>query len=270
MSAPEPYEIFAIRWAESPFRLRVHNCLFCHPGDDISAPQPMDFYVWVVRNKTRTIVVDTGSKEWKCVQRGHEFIRSPVAGIEAIGVDPAKVDDVIVTHLHWDHAGNIEMFPNAQVHIQRKEVEFTTGPAMTESSVSSFYLVDDVKTTIDRLFEGAVTFHEKVTEIAPGVTLHEVGGHAAGMQIVRVYTARGWVVLAADASHYYFNMEEKNPFPALYNFPDTIKGYETCYALADSPDHVVPGHDPIVLKKYPKASSSLEGDVVRLDLDPIA
>jgi hypothetical protein len=65
-------------------------------------------------------------------------------------------------------------------------------------------------------------------------------------------------------------MEERNPFPALYNYPDTIKGYETCYALADSPDHVVPGHDPIVLKKYPKASTSLEGDVVRLDLDPIA
>jgi TRAP-type mannitol/chloroaromatic compound transport system permease small subunit len=115
-----------------------------------------------------------------------------------------------------------------------------------------------------------VIFHEKSKEIAPGISLHEIGGHSAGMRVVRIYTKRGWVVLAADASHFYVNIRERNPFPALYNYPDTVKGWDTCLALADSPDHVVPGHDPLVLKRFRPVSSSLEGDAVRLDLDPVS
>jgi hypothetical protein len=90
------------------------------------------------------------------------------------------------------------------------------------------------------------------------------------MQVVRVYTRRGWVVLASDASHFYVNFQQNNPFPVLYNFQDTVRGYQTCLSLADSPEHVIPGHDPLVLQRYPAVSSSLEGDVVRLDVDPIA
>ncbi len=270
MSAPDTYEIYAIRYAESPHRLRVQNCLFCHAGDDFNALQPMDFYVWVVRNKTRTILVDTGSKDWKCKQRGHQFIRNPADGIKAIGIDPAKVDDVVITHLHWDHAGNMDMFPNARIHIQNRELQSVVSQSMGDAMINSFFLIDDVKTVVTKLFEGSVTLHQNVTELASGVTLHEIGGHSAGLQVVRVHTKRGWVVLASDASHYYANIDERNPFPALHNLPDTFKGWDTCMALADSPDHFVPGHDPLVLKRYPAVSSSLEGDAVRLDLDPTA
>lgn len=270
MSGPDPYEVFAIRYAASPYRLRLHNCLFCHKGDVHDAPMPMDFYVWVIRNAHRTVVVDTGSKEWKCVQRGHEFIRCPVAGLEAIGVDPQRVDDVIITHLHWDHAGNIDRFPNATIHLQNAEMQSVVSQSMADPTINNFFLVDDVCTVVQRLFAGAVRFHHASKEIAPGLSLHEVGGHSVGMQIVRVYTARGWVVLASDASHYYLNITERNPFPALYNFNDMVKAWDTCRALADSPDHIVPGHDPLVLRRYPAVSSSLEGDVVRLDRSPIA
>ena len=145
-----------------------------------------------------------------------------------------------------------------------------TGPDMAIKALNNFFLVDDVCTVIKRLYAGAVTYHHAGAEnITDGVALHSVGGHTPGMQIVRVRTQRGWVVLASDASHFYLNYQQKNPFPVFFNLHDTIKAWETCELLADGPDHVIPGHDPLVLQKYPVASSSLGSEIVRLDLPPL-
>ncbi|MFV0491147.1 MAG: N-acyl homoserine lactonase family protein [Pseudorhodobacter sp.] len=269
MANADTYEVVAIRYATSPNRQRFHNCLHC-AAEDVHDAMPMDFYVWVIRNTQRCIVVDCGSREWKCQQRGHEFIRCPIDGLAALDVSPDRVDDLVLTHLHWDHAGNIDRFDRADIHLTDAEMRNVTSQAMGDPAINSFFLVDDVCTVVQRLFEGRVSFHDASKEIAPGVTLHKVGGHSAGMQIVRVNTKRGWVVLASDATHFYTNYRERNPFPVIYNFQDTILGWDRCLELADSPDHVVPGHDPQVLKRYPPVSTSLEGDAVRLDLDPIA
>jgi glyoxylase-like metal-dependent hydrolase (beta-lactamase superfamily II) len=110
-----------------------------------------------------------------------------------------------------------------------------------------------------------VRFHHGDEEIAPGVSLHLIGGHTMGMQAVRVKTRRGWVVLASDASHFYANMEETRPFPIVYSVADMVDGYRKLRALADSPAHLIPGHDPMVMERYPAPSKALEGIVVRLD-----
>ncbi|MGZ5230494.1 MAG: N-acyl homoserine lactonase family protein, partial [Burkholderiales bacterium] len=104
--------------------------------------------------------------------------------------------------------------------------------------------------------------------IAPGITLHRIGGHTAGLQSVRVHTQRGWVVLASDASHYYEHFEKGRCFPTVYNVGETLEGYGILQRLAESPEHVVPGHDPLVMQRYPSASNSLEGVAVRLDVVP--
>ena len=104
--------------------------------------------------------------------------------------------------------------------------------------------------------------------VAPGLSVHRVGGHTDGLQVVRVHTERGWVVLASDASHLYANMEQNRPFPAVYNVGDMIEGYRRVHELADSAQHVVPGHDPAVLTRYPAASSETDGWIVRLDAAP--
>ncbi|WP_116083582.1 N-acyl homoserine lactonase family protein [Tropicimonas sp. IMCC34011] len=269
MTNPDTYEIHAVRYATSPDRKRFHNCLHCATAD-VHDAMPMDFYVWVIRNAERTIVVDTGSREWKCKQRGHVFIRSPVEGLAALDVSPEQADDVIVTHLHWDHAGNIDAFDRAQVHLTHAEMRNVTSQDMADPTINAFFLADDVCTVVRRLFEGRVSFSSGDRDIAPGVSVHEVGGHSAGMQVVRVYTRRGWVVLASDATHFYANYRDRNPFPVLFNFQDMVTGWDRCLELADSPDHVVPGHDPAVLRRYPPVSGTLDGDAVRLDLDPIS
>lgn len=269
MSHPDPYEVYAIRYATSPYRRRFNNCLFCESADLHQAPMPMDFFIWVIRNASRLIVIDTGSRDRTCRERGHEFIRSPLDGLAALGIRPDRVDDVIVTHMHWDHAGNIDRFENAHTHLQVAEMRNVTSPDMGVPAMNRFFHVDDVVTVVRRLFEGRMTFHEGVREIAPGVSVHEVNGHSAGMQVVRVYTRRGWIVLASDAAHFYVTFRENNAFPVMYNYQDMVRGWETCRQLADGPDHIIPGHDPLVLKTYPPVSSTLEGDVVRLDLDPL-
>jgi glyoxylase-like metal-dependent hydrolase (beta-lactamase superfamily II) len=230
---------------------------------------PMDFFVWVIRNEEHVILVDTGSRDWKCNDRGHQFIRCPIESLSALNIKPEDVDDVVITHMHWDHAGNIDKLPNARIHIQLEEMKSATGPDMAIKALNNFFLVDDVCTVIKRLYAGAVTYHHAGAEnITDGVALHSVGGHTPGMQIVRVRTQRGWVVLASDASHFYLNYQQKNPFPVFFNLHDTIKAWETCELLAAGPDHVIPGHDPLVLQKYPVAHSPLGGEIVRLDLPP--
>jgi glyoxylase-like metal-dependent hydrolase (beta-lactamase superfamily II) len=121
---------------------------------------------------------------------------------------------------------------------------------------------------VRKLYAGRVTFHDGVAELAPGLTLHRVGGHTDGLQVVRVWTHRGWVVIASDATHLYANFQRQSPFPAVYNVGDMIEGYNTIRRLADSEDHIVPGHDPLVMRRYPALSSELADIVVRLDTPP--
>lgn len=264
------FEIYAIRYATSQNRKRYNNCNFCENQDIHESKMPMDFFIWVIRNSERTVLVDTGSRDWKCNDRGHQFIRCPIESLAALDVRPENVDDVVITHMHWDHAGNIDKLPNARIHIQLSEMRNATGPDMSRKALNNFFLVDDVCTVIRRLYEGSVVYHdENESRVTDGISVHRVGGHTPGMQVVRVRTKRGWVVLASDASHFYLNYQDKNPFPVFYNFHDTIKAWEVCRALADSDDHVIPGHDPLVLTKYPIASSSCGDQIVRLDLSPI-
>jgi glyoxylase-like metal-dependent hydrolase (beta-lactamase superfamily II) len=129
---------------------------------------------------------------------------------------------------------------------------------------------DDVVAMVRKVFAGRVDFHDGVDEIAPGVSVHRIGGHSKGLQSVRVKTKRGYVMLAADATHLYNHFEQRRVFPITYNVAEVLEGYETLLRLASSPKHVIPGHDPKVLDKYPVARAGLEDWVVRLDADPVA
>jgi glyoxylase-like metal-dependent hydrolase (beta-lactamase superfamily II) len=136
---------------------------------------------------------------------------------------------------------------------------------MGQPELRGAYEVEDVVGMVRRAYAGRVRFHDGDAEIAPGVSLHLIGGHTMGMQAVRVATRRGWVVLASDASHFYANMEQERPFPIVYNVAAMVEGYARLRSLAASPAHIIPGHDPLVLERYPAPSKGLEGIVVRLD-----
>jgi len=258
------YEVFAIRYAERDGWRR--NAF--QGGDAHDGPLPMDYFVWVIRNSERTFVVDLGFTREVAERRKRNYIRSPKEGLAMIGVDARSVCDVVVTHMHYDHVGTYADFQNAVFHVQEDEMSFATGKYMRYDRFRHGYELDDVVGVVRLVYDDRVAFHAGSSTLAPGVSIHRIGGHTKGCQCVRVHTERGWMVLASDCSHYYENFEQNRFYSSLFNVGEQADGFETMRALARTPRHIVPGHDPLVMKRYPAAAGELAGIVARLDREP--
>lgn len=262
------YEVYAIKYGTHA-RKRSENFIM---GDPHEGPMPLDFYIWAIvgndkDGKQQTIVVDTGFDRAMAAKRQRQIFHTPAEGLQKIGVNPESIKDVIITHMHYDHAGSLDEFPNARYHLQDKEMAFCTGRHMCNATTRFPFESSHVSTMVHRIFEGRVEFHDGDAELAPGITLHHIGGHSLGLQVVRVRTKRGFVLLASDATHYYENMETMRAYPVVVDVAQMVEGFKTIQRLATSVNHVIPGHDPLVLAKYPNVPG-LEGIAARLDVDP--
>ena len=264
MSTPEPFDVYAIRYAHH-MRKASENFL---GGDPHDGPMPIDYFIWAIVGKSGSFILDTGFGQTSADKRGRKLLNPPAESLHAIGINAGEVQDVIISHMHYDHAGNHDLFPNARYHIQEREMAYCTGRCMCHPAIAHAFEVEDVVAMTWRIFAGNVRFHDGVEEIVPGLTVHHVGGHTMGLQVVRVWTRRGWVVLASDAVHFYANMNEGRPFPVIYNVGDMLNAYGTLQKLASSPNHIIPGHDPLVLQRYPAVRSELQGVIARLDVEP--
>lgn len=260
----DTWEVYAIKYARVS-RRSPGNFV---GGDEHDVDMPLNYYVWLIKGNNRNIVVDTGFGEEMAKKRGRQILRPVAEGLGALGVATDKVEDVVITHMHYDHAGNLPLFPHARFHLQDSEMEFATGRCMCHAMMQHGYEADDVVHMVRCVFDQRVEFHNGPREIAPGVELHHIGGHTKGLQSVRVRTRRGWVVLASDASHFYAHMEQDRAFPILHNLADMLEGFRTLRRLATSPNHIVPGHDPLVMDRYPAARDEMKDWIVRLDVDP--
>jgi glyoxylase-like metal-dependent hydrolase (beta-lactamase superfamily II) len=259
----ETYEILALRYARVTDRTRLSSFMF---PDDHASPHTIDFFVWVIRNANRTILLDTGFDRVEAKLRGRSVEFEPVEALQRIGISAEQIETVILSHLHFDHAGTLDHFPNARFHVQASEMAYATGPCMCEPTISDTYRVDHVCSLVKKVFSGRVQFHDGDGEVAPGITLHRAAGHTMGMQCVRVLTESGYVVLASDASHYYENFEMRKPFSITVDVPETLRSYTLLERLATSRKHVVPGHDPLVLERYPAWKPQTQDLVHRLDV----
>lgn len=197
------YEVYALRYARMP-RRRADNFL---GGDPHDGPMPMDFFVWLVRGAGRCVLVDTGFNAATAARRRRDLLGCPIAGLARLGVAPEQVQDVVLTHLHYDHAGNLAKLADARLHVQDAELDYATGRCMCHAPLRHAYEVEDVVTLVRRVYQDRVVFHDGDAVLHPGIELLKIGGHTKGLQAVRVHTRRGWVVLASDASHYYENMQ---------------------------------------------------------------
>ena len=168
--------------------------------------------------------MDTGFSAESAAARNRRFITPPADALRAMGVARESIAHLVLTHLHYDHAGNTGAFTGARIHLQDDEMQYATGRYMCHPSLNQFFAVEDVKAMVQHTFDGRTQFHDGDGSVLPGVTLHRIGGHTHGLQVVRVFTQRGWVVLASDAAHYYRNMDDLNPFPAIFNVGEMPEG----------------------------------------------
>ncbi len=259
------WQVLALRygWHDRPAQAN-----FLMPVPDAHEAMPIDYFIWLLRGpEGREILVDTGFDAEVAARRGRLLIRSVAECLRAVGTSPEAIRDVVISHLHYDHAGNLGLFPNATFHIQDREVAFATGRHICAACIRTTFEVEDVVKLVRAVYAERVCFHDGEGEVAPGVTVHRVGGHTDGMQMVRVQTARGPLVLAVDAAHFYANVERQNPFPILFDLGAMTQGWRRARALAGGDESlVIPGHDPLVRQRYPVMDTA--GDVVRLDLAP--
>lgn len=255
------YEVYALKYAEREARRGEHFL----GGDPHDAPMPMDYFVWAVVSEHKVWVVDTGFGELDATARNRTLVRSVSDALALVGVDAATVADVIVTHLHYDHIGGYDQFPSARFHLQDREMAFATGRHMTHPALNHAFTAAHIADMVHLVYDGRVVFHDGDAELAPGLSVHHVGGHTDGLQVVRVHTTAGWMVLASDASHYYENINTERPFPIVFDVGAMIGAYATVRDLADDDHLVVPGHDPLVLERFEPAGPGLETSAVRLD-----
>lgn len=266
MSAVEPFELFALRYARHTGRRHGDN--FLGSGDFHESNSDLEYFVWIARRPDRLFLIDTGFAHDAAKARGRELLRLPAEGIRLLGVDPDEVEDIVITHLHYDHAGTLNAFPRARFHVQDAEAAYATGRCMCHKMLRIPFSEGDVQAMVKKVFAYRCEFHDGADELAPGITVHKIGGHSKGLQCVRVKTKRGYVVVASDCCHLYSHMDEGRVFPITYSIGDTLEGYRTLLKLASSRHHFVPGHDPEVMKLYPAAAPGLEGWIARLDVAP--
>jgi glyoxylase-like metal-dependent hydrolase (beta-lactamase superfamily II) len=257
------WEAYAFRYATQPRQARENFVQLPDPHD---GPMPLDYFIWVLRRESRVIVVDTGFSAETAARRGRVLLRPVAEALAALAVDPSAVEDVIVTHLHYDHAGNLDLFPNARFHLQEREMGFATGAPMCCRFLRQPFEVEDVVRMVRALYAERVVFHQGPGEVAAGVRVHHVGGHTDGLQMVEVETADGPLVLASDALHFYANMERGIPYPIVYDVGAMAQGWEKARRLARGEmRRIVAGHDPLVLRRFPSLPG-LSGEAVALHL----
>lgn len=258
----EPYEVYAIKYAEAD-ALPLGKVEI--DADPHQSTLNMAYYIWLIRRGKQAFVVDTGFNPASGAKRGRRILHPPGESLRLLGVDPSIVEILIVTHLHYDHIGNSDLFPLATLHIQDKEMAFATGRYMRHSFFRDMYEVDDVIGFLRHVYAGRVVFHDGDAEVASGITVHLASGHTPGVQFVRVWTRSGWLILASDACHYTFLREKEQVYPIVFDPGGLIETYARLRAFASADRLVIPGHDPAVMRNFPPAHPDLSEIAVRLD-----
>ncbi len=239
------YQVYALKCGERD----TTACEFFY-REPSHAPITLHFFVWLVLGGPHPVLVDTGFGEDDAAQRGIREYTSPGAMVARMGVRPEEVPVVLISHLHWDHWAGYRHFPGAEFWIQKDEVAFWTGPVARYD----VYKAPANPTALGRLvtlnYENRIRLIEGEREVWPGLRVHWVGGHTAGLQIVSVETARGRVVLTSDASHFYRNVERYQPVQIITSLPQMLAAFDTMRALAGGPGLIVAGHDPEVAERF--------------------
>lgn len=230
-------------------------------------PIGMDYFFWVIHTATGPILVDTGFSTEGGERRARTFLTHPKEAFEALGLTTESRPEVLVTHAHYDHIGNLDAFPESRVTIAKAELEFWTSGM--ERRKQFHHSVEDAELAeLQRVRdEGRIRTFEDEIEIAEGVHMLRVGGHTPGQSIVLVDTAEGTVALASDAVHYYEEYEEDYPFAFVADLPAMYAAFDRLHDLeaTGKVQHVVSGHDPSTLDRFRRVTDGpLSGDIAEI------
>jgi glyoxylase-like metal-dependent hydrolase (beta-lactamase superfamily II) len=210
------------------------------------------YYFWIIRDGSRVTLVDTGFAPAVGDRRRRAHHTTPEQALPALGIDPADVSAIVISHAHWDHIGNIGQFPHAQLVLTEAEYAFWTSPMAARAHFAAHSETSELAELARARAEDRVTLFSGELTLAPGVELVEVGGHTPGQLIVLAATSEASAaVLASDALHFYAEAERDRPFAIVADLPAMYRAYDLLKELARQPGtHLVAGHDPLVSERF--------------------
>jgi shikimate dehydrogenase len=261
------YELLSLRYA---YREGVRGQHFLGHDTASDDSHPTAYYVWLARSDAHTVLIDAGMTAGTASGlAGLEYIDSPLTLLRDLGVEPGDIDVVVLTHLHYDHTGLVDQLPTARFVVQQSEWDYWHGPWADRITRETWLRSDhDLEVLADARREGRVSLVDGETEVLPGLTVHLVGGHTAGMQVVSVRTTEGTAVVASDASHFYENLELDRPAPLLHDMTQVYGAYDAITALAEPSTLFLPGHDPDVMTRHPRRHPGNENVAVVAERAP--
>lgn len=269
MNAAPEYQVYAIRYADQGDDLVSAASLMLSADEGQMIPG-MAYYVYLIEGDGRTIAVDTGYAPVLTERLGSRLFFSGPDGLRRLGYDPAAISDLIITHAHYDHVGNLEEFANATFHIDTEMMPIVEGTDPCHPFFRQGYGKRDCATIRRFKAEGRLVEHANVSIPWPGIELIHIGGHCRGQMAIRVNTRRGPIVLASDAAHLYHEWEEEQPFGVFYDMPAMLEGYRTLGRLSDGRrSTMIAGHDAAVMEMFPAPAKEHEGEIVSLHEAPL-
>jgi glyoxylase-like metal-dependent hydrolase (beta-lactamase superfamily II) len=227
-----------------------------HLYDEPDAPIEMDYFFWIIKNAVRTIVVDTGFSRRGGDERGRTLLADVAELFDFFGVDPATSPQVLLTHAHYDHIGNLQHFPMSQLWMAQKEFDFWTSRNAQRTMFHHSVEDDELKYLRETFDQGRLTLFDDRLDVAPGIEAIVVGGHTPGQCIVTVQTNEGLVLLASDAIHYYEEYDRDMLFTSVSNLVDMYEGFDLIHEMQrwGKITHLVSGHDPDTLNRFTPAT----------------
>jgi glyoxylase-like metal-dependent hydrolase (beta-lactamase superfamily II) len=244
-TAMPTYEIYALKYGERD----TTKCQFFY-REGSHDKLTLHYFVWLILGGPHPVLVDTGFLEDDAQARGIRSYITPAAAVERVGIKPADIPISLISHLHYDHWAGHSRFPKAEFWIQQEEVAFWTGPFGSTPAFRGSANVKALAGLVELNYANRIRIIEGDHEVLPGLRVHRVGGHTAGLQIVTVNTARGPVVLTSDASHFYHNVETRQPVQIITSLPEMLTAFETIHTLAGKEKLIVAGHDPEVRDRF--------------------
>jgi len=244
----EGWRVYAAEYGHSehfPRKALVHG--------ESDGTQPLSWLVFVIRGHDRVILVDTGFDDPDLARRkGVGDFRTAPEALAELDVAPEQVGDVVLTHLHWDHAGNLSPWAQATFWLQADELEWAEGRVSVEQPRRGGLYLEDIRAVSGLVGAGRVQLVDGRAEVAPGIVLHRGGAHTTAIQWVEVRTGRtpGTIVLASDNAYLYENLEEHVPIGASRDARANLAELDRMLELASRTDLVVPGHDPQILERH--------------------
>jgi glyoxylase-like metal-dependent hydrolase (beta-lactamase superfamily II) len=259
----EHYEVTAVRFATAPTARRQEFWHFDLYGAE-DAPMTCDFYFWVITGGDQVILFDTGFTEPVAVAHNQQFLAPMAQCLAELGLTAGDVGTIIYSHLHYDHVGNLGLFPGAEIIVQGAELDFWTSPMARRPLFAMAAEQDYLDDLVAADAQGRVRRISGDTPLAAGIDALDLSGHTAGQQGLRVQTAARPVVLASDAAHYAQELSEDWPFQITDSLSGMYAAYDRLRAMQAAGDVIVPGHAAEVLADFPARRFGDGGVAVRV------